>query len=144
MHDQIGKNQHNIWGVIIVTHVALPREEHLKAAIHVISHVGQRYNYRLVFDPLYPEMDHNVFKECAWSEFYRDAKEAILVNVPEPWGKEVDICMFVDSDHAGDKVSHRSRSGFLIYVNTASVHWFSKKQSTLEMSVFGTEFDAMK
>ena len=52
--------------------------------------------------------------------------------------------MFVDSDHAGDKVSCRSRSGFLIYMNTALVQWFSKKQSTVETSVFGTEFVAMK
>ena len=49
--------------------------------------------------------------------------------------------MFVDSDHAGDKVSYTSRSGFLIYVNIA---WFSKKQSTLATSVFGAEFAAMK
>ena len=52
--------------------------------------------------------------------------------------------MFVDSDHAGDKVSCRSRSGFLIYMNTALVQWFSKKQSTVETSVFGAEFVAMK
>ena len=51
--------------------------------------------------------------------------------------------MFVDSDHAGDKVSCRSRSGFLIYVNTALVQWFSKKQSTVGTSAFGTEFVAM-
>ena len=52
--------------------------------------------------------------------------------------------MFVDGDHAGDKVSHRSRSGFLIYVNTALVQWFSKKQSTLVTSVFGAKFVAIK
>ena len=48
--------------------------------------------------------------------------------------------MFVDSDHAGDKVSRRLRSGFLIYVNTALVHLSSRKQSTVETSVFGAEF----
>ena len=52
--------------------------------------------------------------------------------------------MFVDSDHAGDKVSCRSSSGFLIYVNTPLVQWFSKKQSTVETSVFGAEFITMK
>ena len=52
--------------------------------------------------------------------------------------------MFVDSDHEGDKVSHRSRNGFLIYENTALVQWFSKKHSTVETSVFGTEFVTMK
>ena len=50
----------------------------------------------------------------------------------------------MDRDHAEDKVSCRSRSGFLIYVNTALVQWFSKKQSTVETSVFGAEFVAMK
>ena len=52
--------------------------------------------------------------------------------------------MFVDSDHAGDKVSHRSKSGFLIYVNTVLGQWFSKKESTVETSVFGAEFVPMK
>ena len=42
--------------------------------------------------------------------------------------------MFVDSDHAGDKVS----------VTTALVHWFSKKQSTEETYVFGAEFVTMQ
>ena len=52
--------------------------------------------------------------------------------------------MFVDNDHAGDKVSCRSRSGFLIHVNTALVQSFSNKQSTVETSVFGAEFVTMK
>ena len=91
--------------LLLSSHVALPREGHLEAAVHVMAHVGQKYNSRLVHDPSYPEIDHSIFKECDWSEFYRDAKEAIPVNAPEPCGKVVDICMFVDSDHAGDKVS---------------------------------------
>ena len=52
--------------------------------------------------------------------------------------------MFVDSDHAEDKVSCKSRSGSLIYVNMTLVQWFSKKQLTVETSVFGTEFFIMK
>ena len=52
--------------------------------------------------------------------------------------------MFVDNDHAGDKVSHRLRSGFLIYVNIALVQWFAKNQFTVETSVFGVGFVAMK
>ena len=81
----------------------------------MIAHVGQRYNSRLVYYPSYPKIDHSVFYKCDWSEFYRDAKEAITVNASELQGKEVDMCMFVDSDHAGDKVSCRSKSGFLVY-----------------------------
>ena len=83
---------------LLSSHVALPRERHLEAAIHV----------------------------------------------PEPQGKQVDICMFVDSNHAGDKVSCRSRSGFLINGDNTLVQWFSKKQSTGETSVFGAKFVTMK
>ena len=50
----------------------------------------------------------------------------------------------MDSDHARDKVSFRSRSGFLIYVNTTLMQLFPKNQSTLEKSVFDAEFFAMK
>ena len=46
--------------------------------------------------------------------------------------------MFVDIDHAMDKVCCRSRS------ETALVQLISKKQSTVEISVFGIEFVAMK
>ena len=65
------------------SHVALHREEHLEAAVHVMVHVGQRYNSSLVYDPSFLEIDHSVFKECDWLEFYRDAK-AVPVNAPEP------------------------------------------------------------
>ena len=38
-----------------------------------------------------------------WTNFYGDVQEPIPPNAPEPAGKEVDIQLFVDSDHAGDK-----------------------------------------
>ena len=49
-----------------------------------LSHVDQRYNSRLVYDPSYSEIDHNVFKKIVWSEFYRDAIDAITINDTEP------------------------------------------------------------
>ena len=69
---------------LLLSHVALPREEHLDTAVHVMVCVGQRYNSRLVFYPLYLEIDHSLFKKCDWSEFYRDAKEAVPVNAQQP------------------------------------------------------------
>ena len=52
--------------------------------------------------------------------------------------------MFVDCNHVEDKVSLRLRSVFVIKVNAALVQWFSKKHSTVQTSVFGAEFVAMK
>jgi hypothetical protein len=70
--------------------------------------------------------------------------EAIPSNAPEPRGKDVDIRMYVDSNHAGEKRTRRSCTGFFVFVNTALVQWFSKQQATVERSVFGAEFVAMK
>ena len=52
--------------------------------------------------------------------------------------------MFIDSNHAGDKQTRRSRTGFMIDMNMSLINWYSKKQSTIESSVFGVEFVAMK
>ena len=66
------------------SHVVLPREGHIDAVVHVMAHVDQRCNSRLMYNPSYPEIYHSVFKECDWSEFYRDAKEVVPLNTPEP------------------------------------------------------------
>ncbi|KAL7448103.1 hypothetical protein ACHAXS_000126 [Conticribra weissflogii] len=65
-------------------------------------------------------------------------------NNSNPLGKPVDTHIIIDSDHAGDNQTRRSSSGFLIYVNTALVDWYSKQQATFETGVIGAEFVAMK
>ena len=52
--------------------------------------------------------------------------------------------MFVDSDHEGDNISCRSRIGFLTFLNTALVKWFSRKKFTVWISVIGPAFVAKK
>jgi hypothetical protein len=52
--------------------------------------------------------------------------------------------LFVDHDHAGEKFTRRSRTGFVIYMSMAPIVWFSKRQPTVESSVFRAEFVAMK
>ena len=50
----------------------------------------------------------------------------------------------VDADHAADTTNRRSRTGFLVYINSAPIYWMSKKQNSVESSSFGSEFVAMK
>jgi hypothetical protein len=77
-------------------------------------------------------------------EFYGKVEEAIPLDMPTPFGKDVDLCMMVDSDHAGEKKTQRSRTGFIIFCNLAPIVWLSTQQATIETSVFGAEFVAMK
>ena len=64
-------------------------------------------------------------------------KEAITPNATEPRVKEVDLRIFVDSDHAADKLTRRYRTGYIIFLKNAPIAWFSKNQATIETSVFG-------
>ena len=41
------------------------------------------------------------------------------------------------TEHIG---TNENRSGFFIYMNTALIQWFLKKQSTIETYVFGADF----
>lgn len=125
--------------------LAYPREGHLEAALHVMGYLRQKHNSRLFLDPTYPVIERANFNDGAdWKEFYHEAEEAKPPNAPPARGKPVDLRMCVDSDHAGDKTTRRSRTGFLIFVNMALIQWMSKKQPTIETSVFGAEFVAMK
>ena len=65
-------------------------------------------------------------------------------NAPEPRGKSVVMSSFVDADHAGCRVTRRSHTGVIIFLNRAPVVWFSKRQNTVEASTFGSEFIAAK
>jgi hypothetical protein len=97
-----------------------------------------------VFDWTEPYLDETKFKDCDWREFYPGAAEAIPPNMPEARGKSVVMTCFVDADHAGCRLTRRSHSGVLIFVNRAPIIWFSKRQATVESSTFGSESVAMR
>ena len=126
------------------SYLAQPREGHLEAVLHIFAFLKKKHNSTMIFDPTYPVINEDDFKDCDWSNFYGDVKEAISPNAPKSRGKEVDLRLFVDSSHADDRRTRRSRSGYFIFLNMAPIAWLSKKQATIETSVFGAEFVAMK
>jgi hypothetical protein len=97
-----------------------------------------------VFDPTYPSVDMGAFIKTDWKSMYGDVKEMIPPDTPVPRGKDVDLCLFVDSDHAGEQFTRLSRTGYAIYLNMAPIVSLSKHHPTVESSVFGYEFVAMK
>lgn len=130
---------------MLSSHLALPREGHLDAVFRIFAYLGKRHNARMVFDPTYPTIDMSAFKhEHDWTSLYGNVKEAIPLNAPKARGREVDLRLFVDADHAGNTVTRRSRTGYYIYLNSAPIQWHSKQQPTIESSVFGAEFVALK
>ena len=58
---------------------------------------------------------------------------------------EVVAWSFDSADYAGEALTRRSNTGYLIYIKMSPILlWHSKKQGTVETSVFGAEFVAMK
>jgi hypothetical protein len=127
---------------MLAAYTAAPRVGHLKAVLHVFSYLNQHDCSKLVLDDSYVKIDDEL--EVDWSEFYPNAHEDIPINTPEPQGNAVQMIVFVDADHAGDKMTRRSRTGVLIYLNRSPIQWYSKKQNSVETSTFGSEFSALR
>ena len=117
--------------LLMLSHMAMPCEGHLDAVLHIFGYLKIKYNSRMSFDPTVPYYDKTSFQECDWKELYGDVRDAIPSNAPEPCGKSVHIWMYVDSNHAGEKRTRRSRSGLFVFLNCALVQWLSKKQPTI-------------
>ena len=127
---------------MLSSYTAAPREGHLEGIFHIYAYLESHNRSKMVMDDSYPDLQP--LPKPLWTDFYPDATEKIPGDAPEPRGKPVDIVAFVDADHAGDKVTRRSRTGILIFVNRAPIMWMSKKQTGIETSSFGSEFTAMK
>jgi len=87
---------------------AMPRQGHLDAVWHIYAYLKAKHNSTMIFDPTYPTIDEEAFKEVDWKEFYGDVKEAMPPNAPEPRGKDVDLTLYVDASHADDRLHRRS------------------------------------
>ena len=129
------------------SHLALPREGHLEQVLHIFAHLKKYHNAELVYDPSDPVIDEALFEAKDWasSEFgHLDGREEVPPKMPEPRGFGFTVRAKVDADHASDTVTRRSRTGFFVWVNCSLIHWWSKKQTSVETSSFGSEFVAMK
>jgi hypothetical protein len=129
---------------LLSSYLAEPRVGHLEQVFHIFSYLKHHTNSHMVFDPNYVAWDQASFSDHDWSEFYQGVKEAVPPNAPKPRGNPVQINAFVDADHAGNRVTRRSQTGILIYLNCAPINWYSKSQSTVESSTFGSEFIALR
>jgi len=120
---------------MLSTFLASPCKGHLNEVLHIFAYLKRYKKSTMVFDDTLPNFDESIFqKNTDWPNFYHDAAEKIPPNAPEPRGHPVNMYCFCDSDHAGDRVTRRSQSGIILFLNRAQIIWFSKKQNTVETS----------
>jgi hypothetical protein len=130
---------------LMSSHLCQPREGHLEAVYNIFAYLSKHGNAPMAFDDAVPNIDESAFHRSDWSDsVYGDVEEELPPRMPKPLGNPVTMTCFVDANHAGDKVTRRSQTGFIIYLNNSPIDWFSKKQNTCESSTFGSEFVAMR
>lgn len=115
--------------------MASPRAGHLNAVYHMFAFLKIKHNGVMVFDPpTEPDLDTSQFPVEDWSAsaYGEQCKEEIPPNAPKSRGLGFIMRAFVDSDHAGDTITRRSSTGFLIFLNSAPIYWYSKKQGSVE------------
>ena len=55
---------------MLLSHLALPQEEHLSELLHIFAYLKKRSNSRMVFDPSYSTIDETRFERRDWSRQY--------------------------------------------------------------------------
>ena len=78
-----------------------------------------------------------------FKEDYPEAMEEIDKYLPLTLIGELAINVFVDSDHAHDKVTRQSITGIIMIVGRTPVLYYSKRQVELETSTYFVEFMEM-
>jgi hypothetical protein len=131
---------------MLSSYQASPRRGHQEEALHIFTFLKHKPKLTLYFDPALPRIDPETFNNNAneFQEQYRDAEEELPHKMPTPRERPVKITSFVDASHAANKVTRRSHTGFVIFLNRAPIIWYSKRQNTVESSAFSSEFIAMK
>ena len=114
---------------MLSSHLALPREGHMHQVFQTFAYLKKYHNTELVYDPSDPVVDMLQFQRRDWtaSEFgHIEGREELPPNMPEPWGVGFIMRAKVDADHATDTMTRRSCTGFLVFLNSALIHWWSK------------------
>ena len=125
--------------------LAMPRQGHLENLFQIFAYLKKYHNAEMVFDPSLPDVDMNEFTRKDWTASEQmKYEEELPGNMITPRGLGFRIIVYVDADHAGDTITRRSRTGFIVFLNKSPIYWMSKKQNSVETSSFGSEFMAMK
>lgn len=123
---------------------AAPREGHMKAAGKVLGYLAQFPKGKIVYDTSYPSQIEARIDPTNWRDIYPDCEEELPPDMPKPKGKKVRVTAYVDADHAHDQVTRRSVTGILVFLNNTPIRWYSKRQSTVETSTYGSELVAAR
>ena len=124
---------------------AAPRQGHLDRVKRVYGYLSKMKFATIRFRTGEPDYSAIPDQEYDWEySIYGNVKEIIPKDVPEPLGNFVTLTHFVDANLYHDMITGRSVTGILHLVNKTPVDWFCKKQATVEIATYGSEYVAAR
>ena len=139
--------RHQLCNFISQSNAAAPRKGYLSMAEEVLGYLKKYPSRGYIINPQPPTIDAKYEKVKVKEDFggqYQYFHEDLDPRFPEPLIPELDINLFVDANHAHDKVTGRSITGLFGFVGSTPVTWSSRRQPSVQTSTFGAEFTALK
>ena len=122
-----------------------PTEGHLERVRRICGYLSKMKHGFIRVRTDEPDFSNLPDKHYKWERsVYGDVKELIPEDIPKPLGKRVVLTSYVDANLNHDLLTGRAVTGVLHFVNQTPVHWFTKKQPTVETATYGSEFIAAK
>jgi hypothetical protein len=122
-----------------------PREGHLLRVRRICGYLSKMKHGFLRIRTGEPDYSGLPDKHYDWERsVYGNVQEQVPKDAPKPLGKRVVLTSYVDANLHHDLVTGRSVTGVIHFVNQTPIHWFSKKQPTVETATYGSEFVAAK
>jgi hypothetical protein len=128
-------------------YASAPRKGHLAMAEEVLGYLKKYPARGYVINPKPPMIDPRYETVKLKEDFggqYQYFREDLDPRFPTPLVPEMDVNIFVDANHAHDKVTGRSVTGLFCFVGSTPVQWKSQRQASVQTSTFGAEFTALK
>jgi hypothetical protein len=122
-----------------------PTEGHLQRVQRICGYLSKMKHGFIRVRTEEPDYSDLPRKPYSWERsVYGNVTELIPNDIPKALGKRVVCTSYVDANLNHDLLTGRSVTGILHFVNQTPVHWFTKKQPTVETATYGSEFIAAK
>ena len=124
---------------------AAPRQGHMDRLKRIYSYAIRTKDYAIRFRTDQPDYSFLPDQDIDWTySVYGYVQEILPDDMSDPLGKAVTTTTTMDANLNHCLATGNSLTGCLHFVKKTPVGWYSKKQATVEMATYGSEFVAAK
>jgi hypothetical protein len=123
---------------------AAPQVAHLERMLRLFGYLKNHPQLGILIDPEPHPLPTMQDIEVNWEEQYPNHGEELPPSMLKAKSNPVNLTAYVDANHAHDKMTRRSVTGYIIFINNTPIKWYSKRQNTVESSTYGAELVALR